>query len=210
MDDDPGPITPPPHFIPGWIQLRVRLADAGGDIINTFSYSPPVPTTRYSGVQLAALAGGFAAMLLSSLQPLLGAGVKFVDVVANDLTDALGEQGTFTWPSGTVGTSTGEQLPANVALASTWRTKFRGQRYRGRSFWGGFTEAATSGDNMTSAFMVALAILISNIQNFVGPVGVPVHMIVASRIHQLITPVVQSVVTSIVDTMKKRLTTHGR
>lgn len=203
-------LAPIPHFIPGWIQLRVRCASPGGDLINTFSCTPPLATTRYSGAQLASLAEQFRLVWDASAKPLMGGAIKLLDVVASDLGDELGQTGTASWPANTVGTSTGEQLPANVALATTLRTKYRGPKYRGRSYLGGFTEAATNGDNMTSAFLSAIATLVLNVVAFNGGVTTPVTMVVASRKHQLLTAITSYAVTSIVDTMKRRLTTHGR
>lgn len=205
-------VVPPPipHFIPGWVQLRVRMSDAGGDIINTFSCSPPLSTTRYSNAQLIALAESFRVLWDTYAKPLLSTGVKLIEVTANDLYDELGESGTASWPANSTGTATGESLPANVALTGTAKTRYRGPKYRGRSYLGGFVEAATNGDNVTSAFITAAQILLAYAWTFIGPSSVPVHMVVASRKHSLLTPITAVVVTSIVDTMKRRLTGHGR
>jgi len=202
--------TPVPHFIPGWIQLRVRMQSPGGDLINTFSCTPLAPGTRFTGAQLAALASEFKIAAISTLPSLVGTPIKFIDITASDLGDELGETGTYTYPAGTIGSSTGELLPANVALATTWRTKYRGPKYRGRSYWGGFTEAAFNGDVITNAFAVALTNLIFSISGFVGPGSAPVKMVVASRVHQLLTPITATALTTIADTMKRRLTSHGR
>lgn len=201
---------PIPHFIPGWIQLRHRMQSPGGDIIYTFSCTPQTPGTRYTGAQLALLAQDFKNNALASLGTVTSSLVKFIDVVANDLGDALGEQGVYPYPANTFGGSTGELLPANVALASTWRTKYRGPKYRGRTYWGGFTEAAFNGDILTSAFTLAMATIIGNILVYHGPSTVPVNMVVASRKWQLLTPIVNTNLTTIADTMKRRLAGHGR
>lgn len=207
--DDPTP-TPIPHFIPGWIQVRLRLSSFSGDIINTFSYQAPAAGTRYTGSQLASIASAFGAMALSRLQPMIAMNIRFVDVTVNDLGDALGEQGTYNYPSATFGTSAGETLPLNVAISGTFRTKYRGPKYRGRTFVGGFTEAATNGDSLTNTFATAISLWLGDVLTFTGPFGVTVQAVVASRKSQLLTRMTSVVLTTIVDTMKRRLATHGR
>lgn len=199
-----------PKFISGWIQIRHRMRGPGGDIINTFSCRPPSTTTRYTGSQLSALAVDFANTFLPLLRPLMGAGVTFVDVIVNDLYDEFGEQGSYTYPANTVGTSAGEQLPSNVAIASTYRTKYRGPAYRGRNFWGGFTEAATNGDVFVSAFVAALYGVIQQWLFYRGPGAVPVLPVVASRTKQKVNDLTAAVLTSVMDSQRRRLTGHGR
>ena len=199
-----------PKFIPGWIQLRHRMKGPGGDIVNCFSLRPSVSGTRYSGSQLNALASDFATAVGNYMIPTLGTAITLVDVVAQDLGDALGESGSYVYPAGTVGTSTGELLPGNCAIASTWRTRYRGAKYRGRTYWGGFTEAATNADTFTSAFVVAVFANISRYFAWRGPVGTPVFPVVASRKWQLLTDISGIALTAIMDSQRRRLTGHGR
>jgi hypothetical protein len=199
-----------PHFIPGWIQLRLRMQTVGGDLIMTWSCTPTVTGTRFTAAQLRDVAAAFRDGPLLGLPALIASDTKFIDVTASDLGDALGETGTIAYATNTFGTSSGERLPANVALATTWRTKYRGPRYRGRSFWGGFTEAAFNGDVFTSAFALALSNIISQVVVFSGSSSAPVKMVVASRLHQLLTPIIGTALTTVADTMKRRLTGHGR
>jgi hypothetical protein len=199
-----------PKFIPGWVQIRHRMRGPNGDIINTFSATPLTAGRRFTGAELTQIAANFASIFQPLLAPLFGVAVQFIDVVANDLGDEFGESGSFTYPSNTQGTSTGEQLPANVAIASTWRTKFRGRAYRGRNFWGGFTEAATNGDLLTAAFQAALTSVINVWLSYRGPTTAGIQPVVASRVKQKLNPITAAVLTYVIDSQRRRLTGHGR
>jgi hypothetical protein len=186
------------------------MTGPSGDIINCFNYAPQTGMPRWSGTQLAAIAQAFATQVLAAWQPVVSANIKFIDVVVNDLWDSLGQQGSYAYPTGTVGLGTGTQLPMNSALAGTWRTRFRGPRYRGRSFFGGFVDSTVAGDQVGNGLLLAIAALQLAVANFSGTIAAPIFPVVASRVHQLLTPVAGMVLTAIIDTMKRRLATHGR
>jgi len=196
-------------FIVNWIQVRFRMRGAGGDIINTFNFrktSAGVPT----GTQLASFAQAFYNAVITDWRPLVAATVQFVDVTARDMASAGGQEGTYVAPSNTFGTSSGEALPNNVALAITERSSFVGPSGRGRWFMGGFTEAATNGDVLTAAFATSIATLAGHVLGFIGDGVTTAVLAVASRSHLTMRDVTSIVITSIMDSMRRRLTGRGR
>jgi hypothetical protein len=56
------------------------------------------------------------------------------------------------------GTGTGDQLPAGVALAITLRTGKAGQSFRGRTFFGGYTELANQPDGTLDPAVATAAV----------------------------------------------------
>jgi len=68
------------------------------------------------------------------------------------------------------GTGTGDPLPRGTALVQTLRTAQAGARYRGRIFWGGFTEADNdTAGNASSALSTAIQSMLGSIANAVTP-----------------------------------------
>ena len=79
------------------------------------------------------------------------------------------------------GTSAAEALPAGVALAFTLRTSLRGRRFRGRSFWGGFSETVSTAGSQPSPAVVTAHVTQWN-GLITALVGSGVTMVVASYV----------------------------
>jgi len=72
--------------------------------------------------------------------------VKLTRITATDLTEAGGLQYTLDLGAGVPGANVGAVLPANVTIATSFRTGFSGRSNRGRSYWVGLTEGMVTGD----------------------------------------------------------------
>jgi hypothetical protein len=104
----------------------------GGQVTGSFTNSQSIANTVGAAVKAALASSGFGAKLATSTS-LSAVGIRDVRTPSNaEYIDVSGPA---------AGTATGDTLPPSTALAITLRTAKAGQSYRGRTFFGGFTEA---------------------------------------------------------------------
>ncbi len=88
------------------------------------------------------LAGGVAGVGTSGWGT-FGGGLSRVDDYT--VTKLDGVSASLVVPMAIVGSATGDALPPDTALVTTFRSGFRGRSFRGRTYWWGGTEANNDG-----------------------------------------------------------------
>lgn len=112
--------------------------------------------------------------------------------------------------SNVVGTLAGDLLPADTAVCMTLRTGLRGKHFRGRTYLGGFTEAACTAageiDTVTRDDIIAgAAVLIANLQGDGFPLAVvSTQLNNEARAAAVVTPVTTVDINNIFDRQRRR------
>lgn len=195
------------HPIPGCIGgvMRMQNVNTGQTVINTYHWHSTSLTVPTAAVDAA------AAFMATQLWPIvrgsLTSGTKLVDCTAKDESIVPGYTATNNSNSGQVGTSGTNPLPANTALAVSWRTAVGGRSGRGRDFYGPFDEAGVTNDTINSGLVASLfqigAYLLGN-NPYSG-----FKFAVRSLTDAIARDVTGFVIETTIDTMKKRLLNHG-
>lgn len=151
---DPG-YDPDPHVVPNCIQISLVWALGGGkqahNVMAGSRTDGLAPTQAHANAILTGLATGGA---WTALAAFLAPTVTFGAVFLRDLR-------AFNMPvipsntTGAAGTSTGTELPNEVALAATFRTAFVGAGNRGRLYLPGWSTTALAAGNVASAAAIA-------------------------------------------------------
>jgi len=159
---------------------------------------------------LVSLATEVANAMLPYYKQMMPAGVQFVEVFAKDIGALFRQEGTYVFPSGTVGTRTGADADrSNAAASLVLRSGYAGRRNHGRKSISCFSEQDISGDNLLGqlgAYLGSLAAtwLVNRVSNYFFPgIGSQVAGTVR-RIQQVVAP------DGFVDSQKTRLPKHGR
>lgn len=90
-------------------------------------------------------AGAALAAAYNHLLPAQGTTLEYQDMVMTDEQTETGAQLLYTGMTGTNGTDSSNLLPYQTAGLISWSTDTRGRSYRGRTYLGGFCEAASDG-----------------------------------------------------------------
>jgi len=126
--------------------------------------------------------------------------------VVTDLRVEGGPQYTADSGFPLVGGDSGAPLPNTVALVVTWRTATRGRSFRGRTYLGGWGEAASSGNSPGAtpldAVRTAATDLISNLGGTLGVLSR--HHNGDLRSEAIITEITAAEVGAVWDTMRSR------
>ncbi len=88
------------------------------------------------------LASGVSGTLTSGWGTFGGGASQIVDYTVTKLD---GISASLVIPLPIVGAATGDNLPPDTALVTTFRSGFRGRSFRGRTYWWGGTEANNDG-----------------------------------------------------------------
>jgi hypothetical protein len=170
-----------------------------------------------SSVDLGNLAQGLLDYWTTNMLPFQSAQLTLERVSARDLTAANGLVIEAAAGPGTVGGSSNDFLPNNVAFCISFRTGFAGRSFRGRNYFGGLTEQEVT-DNTVNALTVANLVEAYNNMVLVGAVATGWDWVIVSRQSGgvdrpagVVTPVVTAVATDDrVDSMRTRLPGRGR
>lgn len=195
-----------PH-INGWTQITVWWSDAGGQHSNVFSYKS---ATQPGPTDVNTIAQNFYNTVGTAFRAVLGNSRNLDYVECRTRWDALNYQGYYYPAQPNPGTVVGDPSPGNVAVAGAWKSGVRGRKFNGRTFWGGLTEALTSGDVVGSSHIVNLNTLMSLIISFTNTGTLPVQFSIASVRGLFLTVVYKLVINAVVDSMRRRLTGRGQ
>lgn len=196
-----------PRPVPGCIGLVMRMQnlDTGQTVINTYHWHSTTLIVPAAAVDAVAAFG--ATQLWPIVRQCLTTKTALVDCTARDESAVPGYTHTDNSNAGQTGAQIGAPLPANVALAVSWRTSSGGRSGRGRDFYGPFQEADVTDDTIGSSLVARLfqigAFLLGN-KPYSG-----FNFAVRSLVHQFATDVTGFVIETTIDTMKKRLLHHG-
>lgn len=194
-----------PH-IDGWTQITVWWSDVGGAHSNVFSYksaSQPGPT------DVNTIAANFYTYVGALFKAALGSTRNLDYVECRTRWTGVNYQGYYYPTQPNPGTVAGDPSPGNVAVAGAWKSGVRGRKYNGRSFWGGLTEALTSGDVVSSGFLLTLNSLMTTIVSFTNAPTLPLSFSVASVRGLFLTTIFKFVINAVVDSMRRRLSGRG-
>lgn len=98
--------------------------------------------------------------------------------------------------------------PGNVTSTISWRTARTGRRYRGRTFWPGYTDASTNNDGTVSSAQV-IRLIAAGANLLFGYVPGDMVLAVASKVAGASEPVIRSIVENVLDSMRRRLPKRG-
>ena len=196
-----------PRVIPYTVDIRMRWSQFGNLCENVYQAKYPtsvVPTST----ALTTLATSFATNTAPYYVALLHESCIFTEVIATDIGTTLGEQGSYTFPTGTHGGTSGDPNAANVACSAILKTGFRGRSRRGRKSYSCFAEGDTSGNTISSTQMGRVIALLASCYNSIGVLYF--DWAVGSR-KELASYIIRNVVVpdNLVDSQKTRLTGRG-
>lgn len=154
----------PPLQIPGGAQLKLYWTLSGGGVMENVIgaqitgaslFGQAMANTLDSAIKGSFTSSAFSGHIHTGVS-LAAVGIK--DLRNPSLTEFIGQGASV------AGTATGDALPRNVAFVVTLRTSLSGQRYRGRIYYGGFSEADNESDatavTTTSTTAVAFTLAI--------------------------------------------------
>jgi hypothetical protein len=199
-----------PRVIPSVVDVHFRwLGPDQQQCENVYQY-------RYSaapsGAVCAALAAAVAAAMGPKYQAFMTTRHTLSEVFVKDIAALSGRgEGTYVFPSNTVGSRGEDPLPGNAAASMTLRTGLTGRSNHGRKSISGFSEPWVSADQMLSQLITWLADL--GIQWLVTRIvsGVTFTPVVASNLRDTALNLTQVVLTdTVMDSQKTRLKKHGR
>jgi len=195
------------HPIPGCIGgvMRMQNVATGQTIINTYHWHSTSLTVPPAAVD--ATAAFMATQLWPVVRACLTSFTHLVDCTARDESIVPGYVATNTANAGQGGTLGTNPLPANTALAVSWRTAVGGRTGRGRDFYGPFDETQVGNDTINGSLLPVLfqigAYLLGN-----NPAS-GFRFAVRSLKDAVARDVTGFIIETTIDTMKKRLLNHG-
>lgn len=156
--------------VPGTATVVVPIAIGAITIENVFGY-------KYSGSfdsSDAAAAGATLAAAYNHLLPAQSTTITYGDMVVTDQASSTGSQFFYTGMTGTHGSDSSNLLPYQTAGLISWTTDTRGRSYRGRTYLGGFCEAASDGRDVNPT-------LVGYFDDFAGELEADGNFCVISR-----------------------------
>lgn len=135
----------------GAAKIVIKQTLAGVNVYNVLHAQGP-NLAGYSGADMAALATAVRSAWVTNVIPLQASSLTLTDVVATDLSNDLGGEGTAS--GSTNGTAVGTALSSNVAITWSWKIA---NRYRGghpRTYIAGCPQSAQTTPNTILASAV--------------------------------------------------------
>lgn len=199
--------------VPNVAEVELRYLLDSQHVENTLYYGLSTTVTL---ADLQALAADVAAVMVSSVMPLLSSFLTLNEIVVTDLSSSTGDQVSYNTGLPLAGSQTGDYLPANVAFAIGFKTTVRGRSYRGRNYVVGLVESQANGNHIDATTRTNLV----NAWQDLGAAGVPdawTHVVVsrftagAPRVTGVATVVTEYVTyDDVFDSQRRRLPGRGR
>lgn len=201
-------MAPKPHIPDGW-RARLIFTTTGGAFVGMPSF----------GVNKEGLTWSQA--VIDDLSGIVGAAV-----LSNNVNDAWGDVFTFSsmqWTNydqptradivsstGIPGVETGDPLPSNVAVITSFRTPFAGPRFRGRSYWPCYTEPSSDGNILNSTTQTNLQAFWEDVITGFAAYSTGCELAVLSAAALAATEVTSVIVEGIFATQRRRLSRARR
>lgn len=192
-----------------WTSLHVVGHSVDGESFNVGFNFLTVGAVTDPAV-LAAMCDNFWTALGSSIIALLpvGAAVDRVYARTHYNPPYISGQGSAAFPI--AGTDNVDATPNNTADVISWKTKFIGRKYRGRSFWPAPTESKTAADRFTATMTTALAAIATRILTGFTGLGTTFIPAVPSRRGVFINAIQGFVIDFFIEALRDRLPRHHR
>lgn len=198
---------PPQPYLTDWIVLRVHILHLGNNMLLTYNYKRTSGTPSESSMQ--ALCQQFWAQNGARLAGLMATTYSFILVDATDRSAEGGAYGSYIPLTNTVGTKTGDAIPANVAHCISLKTGKSGRSFHGRQYMCGWVDADYTNDNLTSPNQIALANYIQGVIGYAFPGPLQATYCVMSLKNLELTPINGFAMDSVADSQRRRLTGRG-
>lgn len=195
----------PAIVIPDTFELSIHGDVHANEVVAVLHYFRTGGVTA-SEAQSAATA--FRDNVLTSYLNCLSANYTARKIVCKNLHTAGGPVYELPLVGSYIGARGGAVMPANVAVALSWRTSSATRSGRGRTYLGPLAEPDCNGDFINPALSGLIATFGSAVINTLLIPGAKVG--VASRIHSLTQIILSFVLDAVLDSMRRRLTGRGR
>lgn len=190
---------------------HVRLQSGTNLQENTYAFHWSGSTPSIA--ELLALATALAGTVGASLRALTSTNVTFREVYCRNIDTEVANEATYTFPVGTTGQRSGNQVAANEACGVVKRTGQTGRGSHGRNSISNFVESDVDGNSVLGGLMALLANLaISTVLDyFSGRFRAAIAHIPRNIGVGTSTPITTAIVIdSNIDSQKTRLNNHGR
>ena len=208
-------MPPPPmpqYNVPGLMRIELHFMQLGEHTMNVFWCKSNLNET--SATLELELAGTFKNWWDSEISQYVSTQMTLYEIVVKELKpDGIAVLYTDGLPIS--GHHTDATLPNNVALAIHWGTGLVGRSRHGRTYQGGFTTDAISGNTciFASFLQAAYEALRTTLDNITLNVEFSVVSFVANnawRTTPLVTPITGVAVENTMDSMRRRLPGRGQ
>ena len=159
---------------------------------------------------LSTLADGFWTAIKANYLGLMSTFAQVTSVVARTHYNPPFLEGAALQTFPQFGTYNGDPVPNMTSNVLSWRTKYIGRRYRGRTFFPPVTEPLVVADKFTSYVLNTMSTIAARILTGFSAGGFTFIPAVASRTGLIITPVLSFLVDYFIETIKDRLPRHHR
>lgn len=188
------------------IEVTLNMQNSTGqEIVNVFHFKSGSINPSNADVINA---GQFVAVdVWGKLRECLSGNVTALSTTARDISVLNGYSITTFISTNTHGTRGGTALPANSAIALSWRGSKSGRRNRGRTYVGVLADSDASGDIITNGLVDALILLATTL--ITGPSAGGIQFAVRSLADAAVHVITGYVVDTVLDSMRRRLTGRG-
>ena len=197
-------MAPKPHIPHGWRARLHFVESSGGALVGMPSFGIYDGAAAWGQATTDAIAGAVATAFTGN--DIDGAISDRITLRQLQLTnyDTPARADQFS-PIGIACGEAGDPLPYNVAVITSFRTQFAGPRFRGRSYWPGYTEASSDANTFDTTSKGHLQDFWDDLQSFLDSYAANMTYAVLSAAALAATPCEAWFVESLFATQRRRL-----